>query len=155
MFIKVNLRREPKETWLWIAETTGIACEQREGKIEYMGVMEFPEKGFDCNLRQVFHVIHRTIDREGQVLLFPDIEVNVYWTTLRYAPSRVIELYRDHGTSEQFHSEIKTYLDLEQLPAGKFATNDLVLYAGLFAYNLLRIIGQESPRSRGDESSID
>jgi hypothetical protein len=58
----------------------------------------------------------------------------------------VIELYRDHGTSEQFHSEIKTDLDLERLPAGKFATNDLVLHAGLFAYNLLRIMGQESLR---------
>ncbi|WP_425465593.1 hypothetical protein [Paenibacillus hemerocallicola] len=58
----------------------------------------------------------------------------------------MIELYRDHGTSEQFHSEIKTDLDLERLPAGKFATNDLVLHAGLFAYNLLRIMGQESLR---------
>lgn len=58
----------------------------------------------------------------------------------------MIELYRDHGTSEQFHSEIKTDLDLERLPAGKFATNDLVLHAGLFAYNILRIIGQESLR---------
>jgi hypothetical protein len=36
----------------------------------------------------------------------------------------VVELYYDHGTSEQFHSEIKTDLDLERLPAGKFATND-------------------------------
>lgn len=144
--IKANLRKEPKEIWLRIAETTGMACEQRDGKIEYIGAMDFPEKGFDCNLRQVFHVIYRTIDRDGQVLLFPDIEVSVYWTSLRCAPSRVIELYRDHGTSEQFHSEIKTDLDLERLPAGKFATNDLVLHAGLFAYNLLRIMGQESLR---------
>ncbi|WP_278342314.1 transposase, partial [Parageobacillus thermoglucosidasius] len=50
------------------------------------------------------------------------------------------------ATSEQFHSEIKTDLDLERLPAGKFATNNLVLHAGVFAYNLLRIIGQESLR---------
>ena len=144
--IKANLRREPKEMWLRIAETTGIACQQREGKVEYIGAIEFREKGFDRPLRQVFHVIHRTIDRDGQVLLFPEIEVSVYWTSLRCAPSRVIELYRDHGTSEKFHSEIKTDLDLERLPAGKFATNDLVLHAGLFAYNLLRIIGQESLR---------
>lgn len=144
--IKVNLRKDPKETWLRIAETTGIACEQREGKIEYVGSMEFPEKGFDRPLRQVFHVIHRTIDRDGQVLLIPEIEVSVYWTTLTCAPWRVIELYRDHGTSEQFHSELKTDLDLERLPAGKFATNDLVLHGGLFAYNILRLIGQESLR---------
>jgi len=144
--IKVNLRKTPKEMWLHIAETKGVACEQREGKTEYVGVIEFQEKGFDRKLRQVFHVIRRTMDRDGQLLLIPEIEVNVYWTSLRCAPWRVIELYRDHGTSEQFHSEIKTDLDLERLPAGKFATNNLVLHAGLFAYNLLRIMGQESLR---------
>jgi len=144
--IKANLRKEPKELWLRIAESSGICCEQREGKKEYVGFIEFAEKGFDRPLRQVFHVIERTIDRDGQILLIPEIEVSVYWTSLRCGPWRVIELYRDHGTSEQFHSEIKTDLDLERLPAGKFATNNLVLHAGVFAYNLLRIIGQESLR---------
>ena len=28
----------------------------------------------------------------------------------------VIDLYKHHGTHEQFHSEIKTDLDLERLP---------------------------------------
>lgn len=150
--IKVNLRKTPKSAWLAIAKTKGIACEQREGKTEYVGAIEFAQKGFDCKLRQVFHVIERTMDRDGQLLLLPEIEVQVYWTSLRCAPWRVIELYRDHGTSEQFHSEIKTDLDLERLPAGKFATNDLVLHAGMFAYNLLRIMGQESLRE--DDSPI-
>jgi len=144
--IKVNLRRDPKEAWLHVAETSGICCEQREGKKEYVGFIEFPENGFDRPLRQVFHVIERTIDRDGQILLVPELEVDVYWTSLRCAPWRVIELYRDHGTSEQFHSEIKTDLDLERLPSGKFETNHLVLHAGVFAYNLLRIMGQESLR---------
>ena len=53
-------------------------------------------------------------------------------------------LYHAHGTSEQFHSEIKTDLDLERLPSGKFNTNAIVLALGITAYNLLRIIGQES-----------
>lgn len=144
--IKVNLRRQSKEMWLHIAQQHGIACTQREGKTEYVGAITFQEKGFDRPLRQVFHVIERTIDRDGQVLLVPDIEVKVYWTSLDCAPWRVIELYKDHGTSEQFHSELKSELDLERLPAGKFATNNLVLHAGMFAYNLLRIIGQESLR---------
>ncbi|MDQ6419089.1 IS1380 family transposase [Paenibacillus sp. LHD-117] len=144
--IKVNLRGASKEGWLRIAEDKGIACEQRPGKTEYIGFIAFPQKGFDRNLRQVFQVFVRTIDRDGQLLLFPDVEVNVYWTSLTCSPWRVIELYRDHGTSEQFHSELKTDLDLERLPAGKFDTNDLILHAGLFAYNLLRIMGQESLR---------
>lgn len=144
--IKVNLRQTPKESWLRIAEDLGMKCEQRPGKIDYIGSITFKEKGFDRPLRQVFQVTVRTIDRDGQLLLFPDIQVSVYWTSLMCAPWRVIELYRDHGTSEQFHSELKTDLDLERLPAGKFDTNNLVLHAGIFAYNLLRIMGQESLR---------
>jgi len=142
--IKVNLRQSPKDIWLRIAEDKGISCEMREGKTMYIGAISFTEPGFERPLRQVFQVIERTIDRDGQLLLIPELEVNVYWTSLTCAPWRVIELYRDHGTSEQFHSEIKTDLDLERLPVGKFDTNNLVLHAGIFAYNLLRIMGQES-----------
>ncbi|MGV0036717.1 MAG: hypothetical protein ACNYPE_17840 [Candidatus Azotimanducaceae bacterium WSBS_2022_MAG_OTU7] len=29
-------------------------------------------------------------------------------------------LYADHGTSEQFHREFKTDMDIERLPSGKF-----------------------------------
>ena len=54
----------------------------------------------------------------------------------------MIELYCQHGTSEQFHSEIKSELDLERLPSGKFATNALLLSLGLVAYNVLRLCGQ-------------
>lgn len=55
-----------------------------------------------------------------------------------------MSLYHDHGTNEQFHSELKTDLDLERFSSGKFATNDLILHLGCLTYNLLRIIGQES-----------
>ena len=50
---------------------------------------------------------------------------------------------QDHATSEQFHSEFKTDLDIERLPSGKFATNDLVMTAAVLAYNILRWIGLE------------
>jgi len=60
--------------------------------------------------------------------------------------TQIQKLYNNHGTSEQFHSELKTDLNLERLPSGKFATNAIVLNLGTFAYNLLRIIGQESLR---------
>ena len=142
--IKKNLRKEPRELWLTIAQDLGICCEEREGKKVYIGSMVVHEKGFEEPLRQVFRVIERSIGRDGQIFLVPEIEVDVYWTSLRCSASRVIELYRDHGTSEQYHSEIKTDLDLERLPAGKFATNNLILHAGLLAYNLLRLIGQWS-----------
>jgi hypothetical protein len=87
-------------------------------------------------------VTERTIDRKGQILLVPDIELEGWWTTLKSPEQTVIELYAGRGASEQFHSEIKTDLDMERLPSGKFATNSLVLTLAGFVYNMLRIIGQ-------------
>lgn len=78
------------------------------------------------------------------MLLIPTVEVETYWTSLEVDPAKVIELYHAHGTSEQFHSELKTDMDLERLPSGKFQTNDLVLRLGMVAYNIMWIVGQES-----------
>lgn len=141
--IKRNLRKESKEDWLTLAEKYGICCEERPGKEIYMGET-YIDRGLDNPIRVVFKVTKRTIDSTGQILLFPDIEVDTYWTSLADPPSKVVKLYQAHGTCEQFHSEIKSELDLERLPSGKFATNDLILHFGLMAYNILRIIGQES-----------
>ncbi len=38
----------------------------------------------------------------------------------------MLRLYEDHGTSEQFHAEIKSDMDLERLLSGKFATKALI-----------------------------
>jgi hypothetical protein len=89
----------------------------------------------------LLRVTERTTDRTGQMLLVPRIDLEGWWTSLQN-PEDTIKLYEGRGKSEQFHSEIKTDLDLERLPSGKFATNSLVLSLGGFAYNLLRVIGQ-------------
>jgi hypothetical protein len=78
------------------------------------------------------------------VLLVPDGEVETYWTSLSDDPRTVVK-YQAHGTSEQFHSELKAGLDLERLPSGKFQTNELVQLSGMMAYNLLRLIGLGEP----------
>jgi len=86
----------------------------------------------------------RTIDRDGNTLLVPDIALEGWWTSLPEVlvdEAQVIALYCAHGTSEQFHSEFKTDLDIERLPSGKFATNDLVLACAVLTYNILRWIG--------------
>jgi hypothetical protein len=91
----------------------------------------------------IVRVIERTIiDKNGQFLIAPEITLEGWWSDLALAPEDTIELYRQHATSEQFHSEFKTDLDLEWLPSGKFATNALVMALGAFAYNILRFIGQ-------------
>ena len=91
--------------------------------------------------------IERTSTASGQVLLVPEYEIESYYASLNSKTANsfdIQKLYHDHGTSEQFHSELKTDLDLERLPSGKFATNEIVLTLGVFSYNLLRLIGQES-----------
>jgi len=65
----------------------------------------------------VFEVTYRTIDAQGQRLLLPEIDANTWWTSLKLPAKEVIALYHAHGTSEQFHSEIKTDLDRERLPS--------------------------------------
>lgn len=144
--IKRNPRKEKAEDWLDIAKKHGICCKEREGKNVYLGFIPatIDVNGQTRSIRKVFKVIERTISRDGQVLLIPEYECETYWTTLEVPAHVIISLYHDHGTCEQFHSEIKSELDLERLPSGKYETNGLVLHFGVFAYHLLRIIGQES-----------
>ena len=63
--------------------------------------------------------------------------------------------YHAHGECEQFHSEIKTDMDLERLPSGKFATNALILELGMVAYNILRMIGQGTSSETGGKAPLD
>lgn len=144
LIIKRNPRREKPETWMMIAEQKGTEVPSREGKRVFYGAIDVTPKGMKTSVRQVYRIAERTMDKDGQVLFIPDYEFESYWTTLDAEPQEVIELYHEHGTCEQFHSELKTDLDLERFPSGKFATNDLILHLGCFTYNLLRLIGQES-----------
>ena len=81
-----------------------------------------------------------------------DIEVNTWWTNLGWTDDEIMDAYHAHGESEQYHSELKTDMDVERLPSGKFETNELVLRhevsplgeLALISYNILRMIGQES-----------
>lgn len=100
-------------------------------------------------LRIGYGVINRTIDKQGQFLFPNDIAVNTWWTNLGMTDHEISNLYHAHGECEQFHSEIKTDMDLEHLPSGKFETNEPVLELTIIAYNILRMIGQESKGRRG------
>jgi len=144
--IKRNLRRETPEEWLEIAKSCGRLEEPRPGKQVWIGERYRERPEIEGPLRTVFCVTLRTMEPDGQALLIPTVEVETYWTSLNDDGATVVELYRAHGTSEQFHSELKTDLDLERLPSGKFQTNELVLLLGMVAYNLLKLIGQESLR---------
>ena len=54
----------------------------------------------------------------GNKLLFPENEVFSWWINLCEGEAVYIELYYEHATSEQFHSELKSDMGLESLPSG-------------------------------------
>ena len=131
----------------------------RDGKTVYIGsdwkTVTSKEFQKEFTLRAGYEIMERTIDKHGQFLLMPDIEVNTWWTNLGLGDQEVIDLYHTHGECEQFHSEIKTDMDLERLPSGKFDTNSLILELAIISYNILRMIGQETiggrtPRQKRD-----
>lgn len=142
--IKWNPRRVNKDELLETAEQQGCWENPREGKrtAVFSETVNRQYNGYDYQVRRVIRISERTIDKHGQALLIPEIELEGWWTSLDIEESDIIKLYADHGTSEQFHSEFKTDLDIEQLPSGKFATNALVLAMSVLAYNILRWIGQ-------------
>jgi hypothetical protein len=156
--IKRNIRNESKDGWyalaLHDADFNGNANikHPRDGKTVYIGSTYRHLWPIDLEVRIVYEIITRTSTASGQLLLDPDIEVNTYWASMYedgengFSDDEVILAYHDHGTSEQFHSEVKTDMDLERFPSGHFNTNAAILLLGLFAYNILRIMGQTSLR---------
>ncbi len=58
----------------------------------------------------------------------------------QFSPEKVFENYRLRGRSEQFIKELKGPLNLEQLPALSHRANEVMLQAGLLAYNLLLLL---------------
>lgn len=145
--IKRNLRKESKEQWLDVAQTHGTAHVARPGKKVYRGSVDRKLPEIAEPVRIVFDVTERTIDNKGQTLLIPEIEVDTYWTSLNDNESQIIELYHAHGTSEQFHSELKNDMGLERLPSKFFTTNSLFILISMLSYNMLRLCGQESLQS--------
>jgi len=148
--IKHNLRRESKEKWLELAKAQGQKHTPRKGKTVYTGRIVKTYPGLEQPLYQVYEVTVRTSTSDGQQLLIPDIQVDVYSTSLDRPPEVIRKLYHEHATSEQYHSEIKTDMGLERLPSGHFATNQRVMFLAMIAFNLLRIMGQESLDYRGN-----
>ncbi len=140
--IKRNLRQQSPEVWLDRVKQDGVKSTPREGKTVYRGAFEEAPRLGHAPERCVHQVIERTVTADGQILLIPNIKVAAYWTSLTAPPDDVLPWYPDHGTMEPYHSEVKTDMDLERLPSGKFATNRLVLHLACLTYNLLRVICQ-------------
>lgn len=149
--IKWNPRKQDPEYWRKLAFSQGEITTPRPGKrVAVSSVKEkhtvTDDNGAETTLtfRRVMRVTERSIDKKGQPLLIPEIELEGWWTSLKVSDEKVIELYKGHGLCEQYHAEIKTDMDLERLPSGKFATNQLIMACAALVYNILRFIGQIS-----------
>lgn len=143
--VKRNLRNESAEQWLAFVRRTGRQIESRDGKNVYIGEAhhKFPGNNEDRSVVPIsYKVTERLTDVDGNQLLIPEYEVSTYWTNLPLQAEDIIALYEDHGTSEQFHSELKSDMNVERLPSGKFKTNQTYLHCAMLAFNVLRIIGQ-------------
>jgi len=145
--VKRNLRKEHVEYWHDVAQAEGEITYQDEAKTVYTGIHTGKKPAGDASLPDIdiiFQVTETRITKEGTPLLFPEIDIETFWTNLYESPTTVIELYHDHGTSEQFHSELKSDMNVERLPSGKFAVNAILLKLAMLSFNILRFIGQTS-----------
>jgi len=147
--IKWNPRKENAQQWWCKGLEAGVVSNPRPGKKVALFSVKEKETITDENgatktftFRRVMRVTERTIDKKGQPLLIPDLELEGWWTSLKIDDEKIIELYKGHGLCEQYHAELKTDMDLERLPSGKFATNQLVMACGALVYNILRFVGQ-------------
>ena len=119
--IKRNPRQESKEEWQGsVRECCQNIQHPRDRKTFYIG--------------QTF--------RDVTYSLSDNEEKTVGIRTIYEITERTIDRYG------QYHSEIKTDIDVERLPSGKFESNKLVLELTMIAYNILRIIGQESLKKK-------
>ncbi|MBT6835734.1 MAG: IS1380 family transposase [Bacteroidetes bacterium] len=143
--IKRNIRKESRESWLDTAKAEGEMIFTNNRRTVYTGIHTGRTPASDETLSEmdiVFKVTERYVAKDGTKLLFSEIEVETFWTNLFETPEEVIELYHAHGTSEQFHSELKSDMGIERLPSGKFAVNSVILQIAMIAFNALRLIGQ-------------
>lgn len=96
----------------------------------------------------VYEITERTMSADGLLFVIPDVDINMYWTSLNVSNKEVVELHHNHAVCEQFHSEIKTDMGIERLPSGKSETNALILKLAMIAYNVLRTIGTEAMKKQ-------
>ena len=153
--IKWNPRSTPVETIAKarVADASTAWTILREGKRAclWSEAVEVQHAQHTLAARRVYRLTERTIDKRGQQMLLPEYVLEGWSTTLpqtdAFGAQQIIDLYADHGTHEQFHSEFKTDMDLVRLPSGKFDTNYLVCALAAVAMNLLRLIGQHGKDS--------
>jgi hypothetical protein len=123
--IKLNFRKEPRDKYINYAKEHGTAVVLRDGCTKYF--CNWSRDAADKLIPLTLIVIEKTMEKNGQLCIEPVYHVEAFWNSLNLEPEKVLELYHNHGTMEQYHSEFKSDLDLEKLPSGKFSSNYSVM----------------------------
>ena len=117
--IKRNPRREKPENWLMVDEQFGKCIQEGEGKRVFYGLVEVTPKGMSTPIRQVYKVVERTIDKNGQILLVPDIDFESYWTLLTVEPEGNHEPIPQSWHKRAISQRVEADLDLEHVSIWK------------------------------------
>ena len=144
-------------TWVETARKHGTCSSEREGKNVYFGSVAETNTtaGAKKPAYYVFKLTETTIDKNGQILLIPEYEADVYMTTLDIPPEAVPRLYDEHRkVCKSLRREFMSDLGFKQLPSRNQKTNELALHFGIYAYNLLRFVGQGKARMKRIRETI-
>ena len=144
--VKRNARREDARQWI---EQANGECAQpvysfddeKDGHVDVFRGIVSHLRTESTGKRPLFCVWEVKRMRRDDELL-PRYSTATWWTNLVEDADTVVKLYHDHATCEQFHSELKTDMDVERLPSGDYKTNSLILSLSTLAFNVLRRIGQ-------------
>ncbi len=142
--VKRNLRRESKTKYIEyaLANHEHTTCDEKKGVKIYYARWTRKVEGREVPIAVVVREI--TMDKKTkQPCLMPLYDVDVYWNSLNMPAEAVEQQYHKHGTSEQYHSEFKSDLDMERLPSGKFSSNYAMMLLGMVSFNLLRLTGKQ------------
>jgi hypothetical protein len=140
--VKHNLRKETEAQWLQDAKENGRIIKETKEKRVYQGSVYRRVEGIEKPVRMVFEVTE--VHSKGDQLLWtPEVIIFSVWTSFDAPEEDVLRAYRERGTSEQYHAEFKTEMDMERLPSGKFSVNSAFLKMGMLVYNMFKVIGQD------------
>jgi hypothetical protein len=146
--VKRNLRRESRTKYVEFALANHelTICDEEKGVKTYYVRWTHKVESLEVPIAVVvreFIMEYKT----KQPYLIPNYEVDVYWSSLNMSAYAVEQQYHKHGTSEQYHSEFKSDLDMERLPSGDFSSNYATMLIGMVSFNLLRITGKKLLRT--------
>ena len=149
--IKHNKRRESSMKWLEVAKTQGrmVREDKAKGYRIYQGSTYRQLKSSNKKLRLVFEV-REIFKKNGRNLLIPEVKLFSVWTSIEcFSEQEILRLYRLRGTSEQYHAEFKSEMNMERPPSDNLQVNKAFVLMGMLAHNMLKAIALDMVKEEG------